>query len=97
MPLRPNMEMDDFLDILRRRKWYIIFSILLILFGASVYCVVTPEKYKSSTTILVIPQRVPEGYVRSTISTPVDERLFTLRQQVLSRTRLIAVMEELGL
>jgi protein tyrosine kinase modulator len=97
MPLPPDMEMSAYLDILRRRKWYIVFSILLILFGASVYCVVTPEKYKSSTTILVVPQRVPEGYVRSTITTNVDERLNTIRQQVLSRTRLLAVMEELGL
>ena len=97
MPLLPDMETSDYLDILRRRKWYIVFSILLILFGASVYSVIAPEKYKSSTTILVVAQRVPEGYVRSTISTRVDERLFTIRQQVLSRTRLMAVMEELGL
>ena len=97
MPLRPDMETSDYLDILRRRKWYIVFSILLVLFGASVYSVIAPEKYKSSTTILVVAQRVPEGYVRSTISTRVDERLFTIRQQVLSRTRLLAVMEELGL
>jgi len=91
------METSDYLDILRRRKWYIVFSILVILFGASVYSVVTPEKYKSSTTILVIPQRVPEGYVRSTISSRVDEHLATIWQQVLSRTRLLAVMDELGL
>ena len=97
MPLLPNMETSDYLDILRRRKWYIVFSILLVLFAASVYSVVAPEKYKSSTTILVVAQRVPEEYVRSTISTRVDERLFTIRQQVLSRTRLLAVMEELGL
>src|SRR5512143_520287 len=97
MPLRPDMEKSDYLEILRRRKWYIIFSILLILFGASVYSVVAPETYKSSTTILVIAQKVPEGYVRSTVSSRVDERLFTIRQQVLSRTRLLAVMEELGL
>ena len=97
MPLRPDMETSDYLDILRRRKWYIVFSILFVLFGGSVYSVVAPEKYKSSTTILVVAQRVPEGYVRSTISTRVDERLFTIRQQVLSRTRLMAVMEELGL
>ena len=97
MPLRPNMETSDYLDILRRRKWYIVFSILVILFGASVYSVVAPEKYKSSTTILVIPQRVPEGYVRSTISSRVDEHLATIWQQVLSRTRLLAVMDELGL
>jgi len=97
MPLRPDMEMSDYREILRRRKWYIIFSILLILFAASVYCVVAPEKYKASTTILVIPQKVPEGYVRSTISSRLDERLFTIWQQVLSRTRLLAVMEELDL
>ena len=97
MPLLPDMETSDYLDILRRRKWYIVFSILLILFGGSVYSVIAPEKYKSSTTILVVAQRVPEGYVRSTISTRIDERLFTIRQQVLSRTRLLAVMEELGL
>jgi len=97
MPLRPGMEMSDYLEILRRRKWYIVFSVLLILFAGSVYSVVAPEKYMSSTTILVIAQRVPEEYVRSTISTRVDERLFTIRQQVLSRTRLLAVMEELGL
>jgi len=97
MPLLPNMETSDYLDILWRRKWYIVFSILLILFAGSVYSVVAPEKYKSSTTILVIPQRVPEGYVRSTISSRVDDRLFTIRQQVMSRTRLLLVMEELGL
>jgi polysaccharide chain length determinant protein (PEP-CTERM system associated) len=91
------METSDYLDILRRRKWYIIFSSLLILFGTSVYCVVAPEKYKSSTTILVIPQKVPEGYVRSTISSRVDEHLSTIWQHMLSRTHLIAVMEELGL
>ena len=68
MPLRPDMETSEYLEILRRRKWYIVFSILFILFGASVYSVVTPEMYKSSTTILVVPQRVPEDYVRSTIS-----------------------------
>jgi len=97
MPFRPDMEMSDYLEILRRKKWYILFSSLLILFGASVYCVVAPEQYKSSTTILVIPQKVPEGYVRSTIGSRLDERLFTIWQQVLSRTRLLAVMEELGL
>jgi polysaccharide chain length determinant protein (PEP-CTERM system associated) len=91
------MEPGDYLEILKRRKWYVVFSVLTVLFGASVYSVVAPEKYKSSTTILVVPQKVPEGYVRSTIATRVDERLFTLRQQVMSRTRLTAVMEEIGI
>lgn len=97
MPLRPNMQPQEFLEIFLRRKWLIVFSILFILFGASVYCVVTPERFKSSTTILVVPQRVPENYVKSTISIRIEDRLGTIKQQVMSRTRLVAVMDELGL
>jgi len=97
MPLRPNMNPQEFAAIFVRRKWLIIFSILFILFAASVYCVVVPEEFRSSTSILVIPQRVPEGYVRSTVSVRIEERLATIRQQVLSRTRLTTVMDELGL
>ena len=97
MPLREDMQPSEYLDLLRRRKWLVIFSFLFILFGAFVYSVVTPELYKSSTTILVVPQRVPEGYVRSTISVKIEERLTTIQQQVMSRTRLTSVMDELGL
>jgi polysaccharide chain length determinant protein (PEP-CTERM system associated) len=91
------MPPQEFLEILLRRKWLIVFSILFILFGASVYCVVTPERFKSSTTILVVPQRVPENYVKSTISIRIEDRLGTIKQQVMSRTHLVAVMDELGL
>jgi polysaccharide chain length determinant protein (PEP-CTERM system associated) len=91
------MEMSDYLDILRRRKWLIIFSFLFILFGAFAYSVTAMELYKSQTTILVTPQRVPEGYVRSTVSARIDERLATIQQQVMSRTRLTTVMDELGM
>jgi len=91
------MQPQEFLEIFLRRKWLIVFSILFILFGASVYCVVTPERFKSSTTILVVPQRVPESYVKSTIGIRIEDRLGSIKQQVLSRTRLVAVMDELGL
>jgi polysaccharide chain length determinant protein (PEP-CTERM system associated) len=97
MPLYPNMGTEDYLEIFLRRRWFIAFSIIIILFGASVYSVLVPEQYKSSTTILVIPQRVPENYVRSTVSGTIQNRLNTIHQQVLSRTRLEYVMNEMGL
>lgn len=97
MPLRSNMELKEYAGIFLRRKWMIIFSILFILFGASVYCVVVPEQYLSSTTILIVPQRVPENYVKSTVSLKIENRLATIRQQVLSRTYLMMVMDEFGL
>jgi polysaccharide chain length determinant protein (PEP-CTERM system associated) len=91
------MELQEYASIFLRRKWMIVLTILFILLGASIYCVVTPEQYKSSTTILIIPQTVPTDYVKSTISMKVEEQLATIRQQVLSRTTLTKVMEELGL
>ncbi len=97
MPLRPDMEIKDYLGILSRRKWLAIFSFLFVIFAASVYNVAMPEQYKSTTTILIIPQRVPENFVQSTVSVGVEDRLATIQQQVTSRTRLMAVMDELGL
>jgi protein tyrosine kinase modulator len=97
MPLRPDMGLRDFAKLFLRRKWLIIFSALFIVLGGAVYCVVTPELYKSSTAILIIPQSVPQDYVRSTITARVDQQLSTIKQQVLSRTTLTRVMEELDL
>ena len=65
MPLRPRMELREYGKLFLRRKWQVVFSVLFILFTASVYCVVTPELYKSSITILVIPQPFPQDYVRA--------------------------------
>jgi polysaccharide chain length determinant protein (PEP-CTERM system associated) len=91
------MEMREYGKLFLRRKWMIVFSVLSVLFAASVYCVVTPELYKSSITILIIPQTVPEDYVRSTISVKVEQQLATIKQQVLSRTTLTKAMDELRL
>ena len=55
------MELREYGKLFLRRKWQVVFTVLFILFAASVYCVVTPELYKSSITILVIPQPVPAG------------------------------------
>ena len=97
MPLRPDMDLRDYLEVLGRRKWLIIFSFLFVLFGAVVYIVVVPPQYKSTTTILIIPQRVPEAFVQSTVSIGVEGRLATIVQQVTSRTVLTKVMDELNL
>ena len=97
MPLQPKMDLREFGKLFLRRKWMVVFPFLFILLAACVYCVVTPELYKSETTILIIPQSVPQDYVRSTVSVKVEQQLATIRQQVLSRTTLMKVMEELRL
>jgi polysaccharide chain length determinant protein (PEP-CTERM system associated) len=91
------MDYQDYLQIFSKRKWVIIVSFLSVFLGAGVYVLTTPKTYKSTTTILIVPQRVPENYVRSTVTVGAEGRLATLQQQVTSRTRLLKVMTELGL
>ena len=91
------MELREYGKLFLRRKWLIVFTVLSVLFAASVYCVVSPELYKSSITILIIPQSVPQDYVRSTVSLRVEQQLVTIKQQVMSRTTLTKVMDELRL
>ncbi len=75
----------------------IIYSFLLSLFVSSIYCVVAKEMYSSAASILVIPQEVPSSYVKSTISYRLEKRLNTLSKQILSRTRLLSIIDKLNL
>ncbi|NJD61875.1 MAG: hypothetical protein FIA93_04055, partial [Deltaproteobacteria bacterium] len=97
MPLRPNMEPQEYLEIFARRKWLILFSIVLVMLAAAVYCVAIPDRFKSTTSILVIPPRVSTNYVSPLTNYRMQDRIPAIEQQVLSRTRLAAVMEEIGL
>ncbi len=86
-----------YIDLGLRRKWYIIIPFVLsvaISFGVSKYL---PKIYKASTLILVQSQRVPENYVRPTVTDPITNRLVTISQEILSRTRLERVIQELHL
>jgi len=97
MPLRPNMEPGEYLDILRRRKWLIVFSFLILLLLALVYCVVIPDQYKSKTKILIIPPAVAEGMVRSTVNVSTRDRITTIEHDTLGRTPLLGVINEIGI
>ena len=57
----------------------------------------TTPVYRSDTLILIVPQRVPENYVRSSVTTKIEDRLQAISQQILSRTRLERVIQEFKL
>ena len=97
MPLRPDMELQDYLQVIEKRKWVVILPFFFVFLGAFIYLIVTPKQYKSTTTILVIPQQVPENYVRSTVAEGLKGRLGAIEQQLTSRTWLTKVTKEMGL
>jgi polysaccharide chain length determinant protein (PEP-CTERM system associated) len=92
-----NFTLDEYLEILRRRMWYIIIPFVLVMVGASIYAIIAPREYKASTLVLVSPQSVPEDFVHATVTSRVEERLQSIAQEVMSRTRLETIMTEFRL
>ena len=92
-----GLRIGEYLDILQRRKWWIILTTIAVFVIVVVVVYRLPDVYRSETAILVDPQKVPDNYVPSTVSASVVDRLSTIRQQVMSPTRLKRIIDSLGL
>jgi polysaccharide chain length determinant protein (PEP-CTERM system associated) len=88
---------EDIVRIAWRRKWWAILPAIVIATSVAVWVRTLPNLYHSETLILVVPQRVPESYVRSTITTRIEDRLQSIAQQILSRTRLERIIQDFNL
>ena len=58
---------DEYARIAWRRRWYIAIPAVVIASATAVVSVFLPNQYRASTSILIIPQRVPENFVRPTV------------------------------
>lgn len=88
---------DDILRILRKRWWLAAIPAALGLVGGALYSLTQPNRYKAQTIIMVTPQQIPESYVRSFGAQKIEDRLASLQQQIMSRTRLERVITDLNL
>lgn len=88
---------ERYLNLIRRRHVYFLVPVLvgwLLVWGASW---VLPAKYKSSTLILVEEPQMPESYVAPNVTENLQNRLQSITQQILSRTRLLTIINKLNL
>ena len=88
---------EDVLRIGRKRIWVLLLPLSIVAAGTAVWARMLPDLYLSETSILVVPQRVPESYVRSTVTTRIEDRLGAMTAQILSRTRLERIIDEFNL
>jgi polysaccharide chain length determinant protein (PEP-CTERM system associated) len=88
---------DELLRIAWKRRWFIAIPLLVIASITAVVALFLPDRYRASTSIIIVPQRVPENFVRSTVTAQLSERLSLISQQILSRTRLERIVQEFNL
>lgn len=87
------LDLDRYRALLLRHKWVILFAAIPVLIAGLLFCLITPKVYRTSTTIVVIPQRVPEAYIRSTVTGDAEERVRGIWQEITSRTNLERVIQ----
>ncbi|MGD9160004.1 MAG: hypothetical protein PVG39_16435, partial [Desulfobacteraceae bacterium] len=58
---------------------------------------VLPPTYVSTSVILIENQMIPQEYVQTTITSFVEERLAAITQQVMSRSKLMEIIEKFNL
>lgn len=91
------MGLGDYLQVAVRRKWWILLPLLAgVVISLGVYKS-TPKVYRATTLILVQPQKVPEQYIHPLLTSSINERLNTISEEILSRTKLEQVIRELHL
>ena len=87
----------DILQMVRRRIWLIVVPPIVALFIGLVYSSTIPNLYQSDMLIAIDPQRVPDAFVRSTVTLETDRRMDALTVQVLSRRTLQGLIEKFDL
>jgi polysaccharide chain length determinant protein (PEP-CTERM system associated) len=80
-----------------RRKGLIICVSIVVFLLTAYTAAILPNVYRSSSLILVSPQRVPSSFVTSTITTDLGERMQSIIQEILSRTQLEKIVREFDL
>jgi len=88
---------SDLPGLLRKYGWLVLVSLLTGAFAALIVSAVLPDKYRPEMLVQIVPQRVPDSYVQSTVTMRTEDRLDSLSQQVMSRTQLERLIQEFDL
>jgi len=92
LPEEPARDLRDYLAMLRRRRLLITLTALAIALGAAGVAWLLPPVYRSTATILVQEQEIPQEFVRSTVTSYADERISVISQQVMTRQVLLGLV-----
>ncbi|MBI3475554.1 MAG: hypothetical protein HY010_07460 [Acidobacteria bacterium] len=90
-------EAHQILGFVSRRRWHFLlpfFAGWLLVWGISWFL---PSVYRSGTLILVEQPAVPEKLVASNIDNDIQRQMDSISQQILSRTRLLQIIDHLNL
>ena len=94
---RRALDVEDYIDILRRHKGWIFGPFLLTLVASVVGVYLWPDSYESQAMIKIVPQQIPQNMVQSSITQDMSDQINSMATTVLSRNVLIVIINNLDL
>ncbi len=91
------MGFDDYMAVLRRRKWSLALTALGVMILAAAVALLLPPVYKSTATILIEGQEIPADFVRAAVTSYAEQRIQVINQRIMSSTRLLEIINRLDL
>ncbi len=88
------IEIRRYIGIVRRRHMILLLAGWAVVWGSSWFL---PARYKSSTLILVEEPAMPKNYVVPNVNDDLQDRMQSITQQILSRSRLLLIVDKLHL
>jgi len=95
--LNLNETLGNLVSVVARRRWWILLPFCCVTFATIGVLSMLPNRYKSTATLLVVQQQVPQRYVVPNSETDVTSALQAMKQEVLSRTQLLRMINDFGL
>ncbi len=92
-----KLNIDDYVGILKRRKWLIVLPVVLFPLIAFGITFLIPAEYVSQTLVIIEEQKVADDVVKSVVATSLDSRLASMREQILSRSRIQPIIDRYNL
>lgn len=89
---RRSLDVEDYIDILRRHKAWIFGPTFAALVASVVVAFLWPDTYVSAGIIRVVPPLVPESYVPSNLNSDLQGRINSIEQTILNRPALTNIV-----
>ena len=95
----PQMAMDlgDYIDILRRRKFPFLVTFILILLSGILIAFTLPPVYRSEATIIIERQEIPQNLVATTVTGYVQERIQGIKQRLVTYNNIVDIEKKLNI
>src|SRR5712675_1971648 len=71
---RRSLDLEDYIDIVRRHKGWIFGPFLFTLVASVVGVYLYPDSFVSQAVVKIVPQQVPQNMVQSAINQQMSER-----------------------